>query len=178
MARKLSEKLKIVVDTLSPWDTNDLIAALRKHDISPEDVDYLICTHGHPDHVGNNNLFISEKVTHIVGWSIYKKDIYYDHPFKDGQDYRIDANDLVVMPTPGHTLDSISVKVATEIGTVVIAGDLFEKEEDLCDETIWKEAGSESESDQMLHRAKVLEMADFIVPGHGPMFKVNKSKPN
>ena len=28
-------------------------------------------------------------------------------------------------------------------GVVVIAGDLFEKEEDLTDEKIWKEAGSE-----------------------------------
>ena len=53
-----------------------------------------------------------------------------------------------VIPSPGHTLDSISLVVVTgtkEQGTVVIAGDNFEKEEDLQDPDLWKSAGSEDE---------------------------------
>ena len=77
--------------------------------------------------------------------------------------------------TPGHTLDSVSVRVVTDKGVYVIAGDTFEKEEDLEDDNIWKEAGSESEELQLNSRRNILAEADFIIPGHGPMF-VNKVK--
>ena len=53
-----------------------------------------------------------------------------------------------------------------------IVGDLFEKEEDLADPEIWKSAGSENPELQIKNRSKVLHEADYIVPGHGPMFKV------
>ena len=80
-----------------------------------------------------------------------------------------------VFASPGHTLDSVSVKVATEDGVVVVAGDTFEKEEDIEDESIWKLAGSEDEQKQIKSRSEILEIADFIIPGHGPMFR-NKIK--
>jgi len=172
----IGPKCKVVVDTLSPWDKDILVSALARHGVTPSEVTHLVCTHGHPDHVGNNNLFTGEGVVHIVGWSVHSKDKYTDHAFHEGEDFRIDENKLVVMPTPGHTLDSVSVKVTTDQGVVVVAGDLFEKEDDLTDDNIWKEAGSESEVEQVKSRKKVLEMADFIVPGHGPMFSVHKNK--
>ena len=59
----------------------------------------------------------------------------------------------------------------TDKGLYLITGDLFEKEEDIKDESIWREAGSEDPEKQVIHRQKVLSTADFIVPGHGPMFR-------
>jgi len=168
-------KFKLIVDTLSPWDKDLLLASLEKHKVTPDEITHLVCTHGHPDHVGNNNLFVGDGVTHIVGWSIHHMDCYSDHPFKDGAVLHIDEN-LEVMPTPGHTLDSVSVKVKTDIGTVIVTGDLFEKEEDLLDDNIWKEAGSEDSVLQLLNRNKVLDLADYIIPGHGPMFQVPKNR--
>ena len=35
-------------------------------------------------------------------------------------------------------------------------------------------SGSEDEVLQYKNRAEVLKVADYIVPGHGPMFKVTK----
>lgn len=172
----IGPKYKVVVDTLSPWDKDLMVAAMARHGVAPSEVTHLVCTHGHPDHVGNNNLFTGEGVVHIVGWSVHTKDRYTDHSFNKGEVFRIDEDELVVMPTPGHTLDSVSVKVNTAEGVVIVAGDLFEKEEDLADESIWKEAGSENEVEQVENRSKVLEMADYIVPGHGPMFRVDKNK--
>lgn len=55
-----------------------------------------------------------------------------------------------------------------------MAGDLFENENDLNDDNIWISAGSDSEDLQRGNRQKILEIADYIVPGHGPMFKVKK----
>ena len=82
---------------------------------------------------------------------------------------------MKVFATPGHTLDSVSVKVVTKEGVCVVAGDTFEKEEDLEDESLWKEAGSDSEELQKKSREHILSIADIIVPGHGPSFK-NPSK--
>ena len=76
-----------------------------------------------------------------------------------------------VFATPGHTLDSVSVKVVTKEGVCVVAGDTFEKEEDLEDESIWREAGSDNEELQKKSRKNILSLADIIVPGHGPSFK-------
>ena len=56
--------------------------------------------------------------------------------------------------------------------TVVIAGDLFEKEADLKNHHVWIDAGSEDKHLQEFHRIRMLDIADYIIPGHGPMFKV------
>ena len=69
---------------------------------------------------------------------------------------------MQVFATPGHTLDSVSVKVVTKEGVCVVAGDTFEKEEDLEDESVWKEAGSESEELQKKSRENILSFADII----------------
>ena len=52
-----------------------------------------------------------------------------------------------------------------------ISGDLFECAEDLEDYTLWQE-NSENPELQQQHRMEVLQGSDYIIPGHGPMFKV------
>ena len=157
----------IIIDTMTPWDKDKLLLKLQKeHHLTPEDINYVISTHGHSDHVGNNNLFL--KAIHIVGQSVSKGDEYYLDAFQDG---KYDLNEHVqVFHTPGHTLDHVSVRVKTTKGLFVVAGDLFERQEDLFDEQIWKDAGSENAEMQAQSRKLVLTEADFIIPGHGPMF--------
>ena len=46
---------------------------------------------------------------------------------------------LQVVRTPGHTLDSVSVLVNTDEGWTVVAGDTFEREEDVWDHKIWRQ---------------------------------------
>ena len=52
-----------------------------------------------------------------------------------------------------------------------IAGDIFECQEDIQDESIWK-ANSNNVETQKNSRKCLVEIADYIIPGHGPMFKV------
>ena len=162
---------RVIVDTLSPWDRDLVTQRLLQYDLLPRDITHVVCTHGHPDHTGNNNLFTNAQIQ-VVGNSIYHKDVYYEHQFADGIPYEIDGRDLYVHPTPGHTLDSVSVVVNTRHGRVCIAGDLFEKEEDIKNSKIWKEAGSEDEVQQIKNRSLMLLLSDFIIPGHGSMFSV------
>ncbi|XP_023022513.1 metallo-beta-lactamase domain-containing protein 1 [Leptinotarsa decemlineata] len=160
----------IVIDTLTSWDDEKLLSALKEENISCDDIDYVVCTHGHSDHVGCNHLF--KKAVHIVGFSISHKDCYFTEPdFHSGEEFVINRK-VKVIPTPGHTLQDVSVVVDTDNGVVAVTGDLFEKFEDLEDAGIWKSAGSDSEELQEINRRKILKLADFIVPGHGPMFKV------
>lgn len=51
-------------------------------------------------------------------------------------------------------------------------GDLFEKFEDIENSNIWLDAGSEDPNQQKKNRSKIANIADWIVPGHGPKFKV------
>lgn len=51
-----------------------------------------------------------------------------------------------------------------------LTGDLFENELDISDASRWK-ASSENHDVQMRSRWKVIDLADYIIPGHRPMFR-------
>lgn len=160
----------IIVDTGGPWDRQYILDALGAEGLRPEDILYVICTHGHSDHTGNNNLF--PEATFIVSHDICKGDLYTFHDFRSGKNFMIDG-DVAVMSTPGHTGQDISVLVRTKEGSVAIVGDLFECGRDLEDEGLWR-ASSELPAEQEKSRSRVLAAADIIVPGHGDMFKVKR----
>lgn len=162
--------MNIVVDTGGPWDRQNILDALAAEGLGAKDVLYVICTHGHSDHTGNNNLFAD--ATFIVSHDICKGDLYTFHDFKSGMSYMIDEG-IEVMPTPGHTGQDISVVVRTREGVIAIVGDLFECEQDLADESLWK-TSSENPLEQERNRGRVLAIADFIVPGHGSKFQVKR----
>lgn len=161
----------MIVDTMTAWDGSKLESALALHQISCKDINFVVNTHGHSDHIGCNYLF--PQALHIVGHCISHKDTYFNHDFKAGEVYCINEY-ISIMPTPGHTMQDVSVIIESDKGTVVVTGDLFEREADLLDDNIWKNAGTDSEELQKTNRARILEIADYIVPGHGPMFKVSK----
>ncbi|XP_026319955.1 metallo-beta-lactamase domain-containing protein 1 [Hyposmocoma kahamanoa] len=159
----------IIVDTMTAWDSLKILSALQKHCLVPDQIDYVISTHGHSDHIGNNNLFLQAK--HIVGFSVNFKDKYLLHPFDKGENYVINES-VKIIPTPGHTLSDVTVLVKAVQGEVIaISGDLFEKFEDIEHPNIWIDAGSENPDLQSKNRLKVAELADWIVPGHGKKFQ-------
>ena len=172
----LGPQYKVIVDTLSAWDREILLSSLAEQGVDPGDVTHVLNTHTHPDHCGNNNLFAGDAVIHIAATTIHCKDVYWTEPsLEAGEELQIDGDDLKVIPTPGHTLDSVSLQVNTKDGIVIVAGDTFEKEEDLTDDSIWIEAGSQDQKKQVESRAKILSIASYVIPGHGGMFKVNRN---
>lgn len=147
------------------------ILELKEHQLTPNDITTVISTHGHSDHIGNNNLFLNAQ--HIVGQCVSSANKYIYHDF--AQPFVINDS-ISVIGTTGHTLTCVSVIVRnTNMGKcVAIVGDLFECYEDIENDSIWLEAGSENPTAQKKNRAIVGNLSDVIIPGHGKLFVVTQ----
>jgi len=114
------------------------------------------------------NLF--PKAIFIAGNDIIRGDTFIDFFEKR---YAIDEN-VKVISTPGHSDKNLSVMVKTKNGIVAIVGDLFEKEGDWKKEGTW-EPWSFNPKKQASNRLKIWKNSNYIIPGHGGMFKVDNS---
>ena len=61
----------------------NVFAGLCFYGVQFSNVLYVVCTHGHSDHTGNNNLFLNAK--YIVGFNISFSDLYVIHAFETGE---------------------------------------------------------------------------------------------
>ena len=164
----------IVVDTGSFQEKDSIIKALKEEGLTPENIDIVFLTHLHLDHIINTYLFKNAKV-------FCKFNAGYPgqvHNPKDGTIERTEisdginlAKDVKFLLTPGHTTDVTSLLVNTPDGKIVIAGDAFPSKEflDLSKEPL---AMLTNIPEFNKSRKKILDIADYIVPGHGDMFKV------
>ncbi|XP_047427719.1 metallo-beta-lactamase domain-containing protein 1 [Mugil cephalus] len=160
----------ILVDTGGPWDRDFLLSSLKERGLEPRDVNVVVGTHGHSDHIGNLSLFPAALM--IVGFDVSEGDTYLPNKLAEGQAYSIDEY-VSVVPTPGHTGQDVSVQVKkTSAGTVLVAGDLFER---CLDEDTWRDL-SMNTAVQEVNRREALHTADVIIPGHGLPFRVHRNR--
>lgn len=82
--------LNILFDPGSPCDGMLITSTLSKHDLKTDDIDYVICSHGHIDHVGN--LVEFPRATIIVGNEIMKDGMFERIPINHDNPYVIDDN--------------------------------------------------------------------------------------
>ena len=160
---------KIIVDP--GCDRKALLAALKKNQISLESIDYVLLTHSHTDHALLCGIFENAKVINPVEMYEGSTQTEYESTFL--------GNELEIIQTPGHCQEHCSLVVPTKEGIIVVAGDLFwwvEDEEQKVDVRKIDDAHPlETNMAQIIEsRKKVLKIADFIIPGHGKMFKVEK----
>ena len=159
----------LLVDTGDPVQQGHLLDALTRQGLSPVDIAYIINTHGHLDHVGNNGLF--PHATFVLDCDLSHEGEYWQHDFAAGT-LDIPADDggppVRVIRATGHTDHDVVVLVATAQGRIAIAGDLFEHAGDDADRA-W-ERWSRDPVTQRISRNRVALMADYIVPGHGQIF--------
>ncbi len=149
-----------------------LINALKKENLRPSDIDYVLLTHDHTDHALLAGAF--EKAKILNPKEIYDKDVQIEHNNK------IPDTDVKIIQTPGHAHQHASLLVKTKKGNVVIAGDLWwwkdnEKPRTDYNSLMRKHDSYVKEKDLISKsRENVLKIADYIIPGHGKMFKVIK----
>lgn len=133
----------------------DPLAALG---VAPDEVTDIVLSHHHPDHTMNIALFPEVRVHDH--WATYHRDKWTSRP---AEGVRL-APGITLWETPGHTPQDITTIVETEDDVAALTH-------------LWVYEGSPGNGLDMdparvqEQRARVLEVATLIVPGHGPAFR-------
>lgn len=148
----------LVADPGMVHDFPGMLKQLKELGISTGDVTHVFISHHHPDHAYHAGVFENAKLIDFAG--IYQNDVWYDH----ADNYAI-APGIRVLKTPGHTHEDASLVVDTPDGTYAMTHawwyDMQPEKSPLAQDHDMLDAS----------RLKLLEIADWIVPGHGAPFE-------
>ena len=156
----------IVVDPGLAPSQSAILNPLRAFGLEPGQVTDVVLSHHHPDHALNVALFPAARVHDH--WAIYDFAGRWDDVESEG---RVLAPSVRLLRTPGHSAEDISTMVGTPEGIVVFT------------HLWWTDAKPVEDpyapDPAVLHasRRRGLELADVIVPGHGPAFVPDESTP-
>lgn len=161
---------KVIVDP--GCDRPGLLKALEENELKTSDIDFVYLTHNHTDHILLTAIFERAKVLNES--EIYDNDFQVEHGGK------IPGTDLQIIPTPGHDQFHSSLIVKTPEGTYAVAGDVFwwmdgEKQETNRDDlAAHQDMYVKDEKEIKASREKILDIADFIIPGHGKIIETRE----
>jgi glyoxylase-like metal-dependent hydrolase (beta-lactamase superfamily II) len=152
--------LVVVVDPGILADPALLTEALAGHGLTAAAVTHVFVTHHHIDHTRNIGMFPTARVVDVD--SVYDGSLWLEH---DGDGYHL-SHDVRVIETPGHAAECAALLVDTPDGTVALThawwfADMTPVEDPLA----WDQDALERS------RARLLGLADVVVPGHGPAFR-------
>ncbi|HEV2012285.1 MAG TPA: MBL fold metallo-hydrolase [Candidatus Dormibacteraeota bacterium] len=151
--------VRTIIDPGMVPEPGAILDPLRELVHSPDEITDVIFSHHHPDHTLNAALFPRARFHDF--WAIYRSDVWQS---RAAEGFALSPS-IRLIETPGHTPQDITTLVSTSAGTVAFTH-------------LWWSAQGPAEdpfaSDpSALHRsrARVLEAAALIVPGHGAPFK-------
>jgi glyoxylase-like metal-dependent hydrolase (beta-lactamase superfamily II) len=158
------ENFVMVVDPGILDDQQILVEALAKQNLTVQDVNVVCVTHSHLDHYRNIGMFPNAKSIDYYGvWDKTTIVTWTENL----------TENIKILHTPGHDYTSVTLFVTTKDGVVAICGDVFWKQnypQDPKDDVFASNPDRLKESREM-----VLRMADWVIPGHGPIYKNNKA---
>ncbi|MCU0680506.1 MAG: MBL fold metallo-hydrolase [Planctomycetes bacterium] len=154
------QNLVIIVDPGVLESQNILIDKLKEEGLNISDINLVFLTHSHIDHYRNIGMFPRAKT--LEYWGLWEGNSSQDRPESL-------SSDIKIISTPGHSNDSLTLLVNTIHGVVAICGDVFWKEN-------YPELDAYANDMETLKKSRqqVLAQADWVIPGHGKMFKVVK----
>jgi glyoxylase-like metal-dependent hydrolase (beta-lactamase superfamily II) len=135
----------------------DPLAALG---VAPEAVTHVLLSHHHPDHTVNIALFPNAEIVDF--WARYRDDLWLDH----GRDGWQMTPGTQLWLTPGHSEEDASLIIEAEDGVYALTHLWW-----FPDRTPEIDPYSPDQALLDFHRARVLEVADIIIPGHGEAFR-------
>ena len=171
-----SEYNYILVDTGTGQSDSNLFSNIREIGIEPEDIDLIVNTHCHYDHVGGNDFFPNAKIAIHKVDAIALRDpeseltvssLFGAIVRKHDVDIELEEGDKIanfeVLNTPGHTKGGISLYD----GEILISGDTIFSNGGVGRMDI---GGSPIDMKESLMRLKELDV-EYLLPGHGPWVK-------
>lgn len=157
--------VRVIIDPGMVPERAAMLGPLEALVDSPDRITDVVFSHHHPDHTLNAALFPRARFHDF--WAIYRNDLWESRP---AEGFALSPS-IRLIETPGHTPQDITTMVSTSGGTVAFTH-------------LWWSANGPAEdplaSDpSALHcsRARVLETAGLIVPGHGAPFKPSAETP-
>ncbi len=150
----------IVVDPGVLESQQLLIEALEKENLTVSDVNVVFITHSHIDHYRNIGMFPKAKTLEFFGlWDKNSVEKWTENF----------TSNIKVIFTPGHDYTGITLLATTADGVVAICGDVFWKENFPVEP---KDDAYASDIDKLKQsREMILGVADWVIPGHGKMYK-------
>ena len=148
----------IVVDPGMVSSRTELLAAIAQHGVQPGVVTDVVFSHHHPDHTVNAALFPAARIHDH--WAIYDGDLWISREAEGAQL----SPSVTLIASPGHTSEDITTLAAAPNGIHA------------CTHAWWGADGPAVDplgSDQgalAASRARILDIATVIVPGHGAPF--------
>lgn len=176
---------RILVDVAHTGRRELLLQRLRERGLSPADIDIVVLTHAHWDHMLNIDLFSQAQIVlhprelayahqpHVEDWATpaYTGLILDQMQLREAQEGDEIDDGVRVLDTPGHSAGSISLVVQTETGPAVICGDALPNARTALAGTpyliFW------SEADARRSAAKILSPGGIIYPGHDRPFSLH-----
>ena len=159
------EHRQIVIDPGMAVTQRDILDPLEALGIQATEVTDVVLSHHHPDHTINAALFPRAAVHDH--WAIYRGADWED---SDAEGRELTSS-VRLIRVPGHSAEDIAVVAGTELGVVVFTH-------------LWWTAtvpNDDPYSPDLLalraSRARVLAIADLIVPGHGAPFEPDSQTP-
>lgn len=178
---------RIVVDTGHTGRRGALEAALGRRSLSASDIDMVLCTHAHWDHIENLNIFDrAEIVIHRderrYAKRPHKNDTgcpdwvdavlaFYGDRIREVEEGALLLPGVEVVEAPGHSAGTIALTAATPDGVAVISGDAIQNSMVAVERrnalVFW--------DNEMASRSieKLLSVGDIIFPGHDQAFRVD-----
>jgi glyoxylase-like metal-dependent hydrolase (beta-lactamase superfamily II) len=155
----------IVVDPGLAHARGDILEPLAALGLTPDDVTDVVLSHHHPDHTINAALFPNAAVHDH--WAIYRGD-QWEGTDAEGREL---APSVRLIRVPGHSAEDIATVAGTANG-VVVCTHLWWTATYPVDDPYSPDLGALRAS-----RARVLAIADEIVPGHAPAFRPDPTTP-
>ncbi len=138
----------------------DPLAALG---VDPAAVTHVFLSHHHPDHTMNVALFPNAEV--IDFWARFRNDLWLDHP---GDGWKI-TDHVTLWLTPGHSKEDASLIVEADDAVYALTHLWWRQ-----DRTPEIDPFAPDQAILETQRARVLALADIVVPGHGEAFRVDR----
>lgn len=166
-----TERKKIIVDPGS--NRTLLLEKLNKNKLHIEDINYVFITHSHLDHSLLAGIF--PKAVIVTGSQWWKEGIeIHNH---DGSYF---GSNIQIIKTSGHSHSDSYLLIKTTGQKICVAGDLFWWDKNEIQETKLSDIINHTDrfavdaSKLKEVRTTLLNVADYIIPGHGKPFIISR----